>query len=303
MSQAGREEPEVRSRARQEQEEEKEEEEGEVPCLGSIRIAELLVPAIHSLGFKVNVKYFEALAHRRAVSTAGLHWHVLLNSVFLPQRLALVCRGHLSALLLQKLICAVSCDVKHARGVMSRRYFVGLRPFVPKVNSTLQGHSDGVRSVAFHPSAPYLATGSLDNTAKLWLLNADCSAATCVSTLQGHRNIVTSVAFHPSAPYLATGSGDGTAKLWLLNTDCSAATCVSTLEGHSLGVSSVGFHPSAPYLATGSYDNTAKLWRRPAFVPNCFLHFVFTFVAINSLFKRHAPLLPAPLCTLEHTFL
>jgi len=161
----------------------------------------------------------------------------------------------------QKLICAVSCDVKHARGVMSRRYFVGLRPFDPKVNSTLQGHSDSVRSVAFHPSAPYLATGSFDRTAKLWLLNADCSAATCVSTLQGHSDWVRSVAFHPSAPYLATGSIDGTAKLWLLNADCSAATCVSTLQGHSSIVLSVAFHPTAPYLATGSWDDTAKLWR------------------------------------------
>ena len=164
MSQTGREEQEARSSAWQEEEEE----EGQVPFPRSIRIAELLVPAIHSLAFKVNVKYFEALAHRRAVSTAGLHWHVLLNSVFLPQRLALVCRGHFCALLVQKLICDMSCDVKHARGVMSRRYFVGLRPFVPKVDSTLGGHSGIDFSVAFHPSAPYLATGSYDKTAKLW---------------------------------------------------------------------------------------------------------------------------------------
>ena len=169
MSVPGREEQEVISSARQEEEEEEEEDEGLVPCPdGSIRIAELLVPAIHSLAFKVNVKYFEALAHRRVVSTAGLHWHVLLNSVFLPQRLALVCRGHFCALLVQKLICDMSCDVKHARGVMSRRYFVGLRPFVPKVKSTLQGHSSLACSVAFHPSAPYLATGSNDKTVKLW---------------------------------------------------------------------------------------------------------------------------------------
>ena len=65
-----------------------------------------------------------------------------------------------------------------------------------------------------YPSAPYLATGSNDDTAKLWLLNADCSAATCVATLQDHSDSVTSVAFHPSAPYLATGSSDRTAKLW-----------------------------------------------------------------------------------------
>jgi len=94
MSQPGREEQTARSRGGQEEEEEW----GEVPYPpGSIRMAELLVPAIHSLAFKVNVKCFEAVAHRRAVSTAELHWHVLLNSVFLPQRLALVCKDRVCA--------------------------------------------------------------------------------------------------------------------------------------------------------------------------------------------------------------
>jgi WD40 repeat protein len=78
----------------------------------------------------------------------------------------------------------------------------------------MQGHSNAITFVAFHPSAPYLATGSEDCTAKLWLLNADCSAVTCISTLSGHRKSVSSVAFHPSSPYLATGSIDKTAKLW-----------------------------------------------------------------------------------------
>jgi WD40 repeat protein len=65
--------------------------------------------------------------------------------------------------------------------------------------------------VAFHPSAPYLATGSSDNTAKLWLLNADCSAATCVSTLEKNGP---SVAFHQFSGTLATGGADGTVKLY-----------------------------------------------------------------------------------------
>ena len=33
---------------------------------------------------------------------------------------------------------------------------------------TLVGHSDLVNSVAFHPTAPLLATGSRDNTVRLW---------------------------------------------------------------------------------------------------------------------------------------
>ena len=110
-------------------------------------------------------------------------------------------------------------------------------------------------------SLPILATGSADDTAKLWRLNSDCSAASCVATLQGHSNSVCSVAFHASLPILATGSGDKTAKLWRLNSDCSAASCVATLQGHSSTVRSVAFHASLPILATGSYDDTAKLWR------------------------------------------
>ncbi len=76
----------MKSRAWQEEEEEEEEEELQVLFPpGSIRIAKFQVPAIHSLAFKDNVKYLEFLAHRRAVSTAGLHRHVLLNSIFFPQ--------------------------------------------------------------------------------------------------------------------------------------------------------------------------------------------------------------------------
>jgi WD40 repeat protein len=117
----------------------------------------------------------------------------------------------------QKLIlfrseCDVKRALKHATAVVSRRHFVDLKDRAAACVSTLQGHRGGVTSVAFHPSCPYLATGSSDHTAKLWLLNGN--DATCVSTLEGHNNWVYSVAFHPSAPYLATGSGNKSAKLW-----------------------------------------------------------------------------------------
>jgi WD40 repeat protein len=80
--------------------------------------------------------------------------------------------------------------------------------------ATLAGRSDYVRSLAFHPTAPLLATGSCDKTAKLWRFSPDGSTATCVATLAGHGNSVEGVAFHPTAPLLATGSADKTAKLW-----------------------------------------------------------------------------------------
>jgi WD40 repeat protein len=137
------------------------------------------------------------------------------------------------------------------------------------VISNLRQHTLYVTSVVFHPELPLIATGSSDNTAKLWRFLADGSMATCVATLRGHGSWVKSVAFHPMLPLLATGSDDNTAKLWHFDPDGSeednmSATCVATLEGdlgHRDWVFSVAFHPKLPLLATGSSDRTAKLWR------------------------------------------
>jgi WD40 repeat protein len=132
------------------------------------------------------------------------------------------------------------------------------------------GHSNWVYSVAFHPMLPLLATGSKDNTAKLWRFSPDGSTATYVATLQEDRyhpqNTVRSVVFHPKLPILVTGSSDRTAKLWHFDPYGSEdnnmlATCVAILREHDNWVTSVAFHPKLPLLATGSHDDTAKLWR------------------------------------------
>ena len=174
MSEGGCEELGLRKRAR--------EEEGEAERPRPGFIAELLAHPVYSLASQIIAQHFEAVARRRAVCSRALHWPAPLVSICLPQRLAVVCRGHLSALLVQKLICfrserAVKHALKHATALLSRR---SLKDHA--ADFTLQGHSVAVISVAFHPSAPYLATGSDDGTASFWLLNADCSAATCVST-------------------------------------------------------------------------------------------------------------------------
>ena len=121
-------------------------------------------------------------------------------------------------------------------------------------------------SVAFHPTAPLLATSW--HTAKLWQLSPDNSAGTCVDTLLagGHNidnSVVYSVAFHPTAPLLATGSSDSTAKLWQLSSNGSPATCVATLTGHSEAIISVAFDPTGTFLATGCQDvaMNVQLWR------------------------------------------
>ncbi|MGH2592519.1 MAG: WD40 repeat domain-containing protein, partial [Anaerolineae bacterium] len=62
----------------------------------------------------------------------------------------------------------------------------------------------------------WLATGSRDNTARLW--SVDNPAAEPV-VLRGHEFSVGAVAFSPDGRWLATGSEDNTARLWNMRLD------------------------------------------------------------------------------------
>jgi WD40 repeat protein len=75
---------------------------------------------------------------------------------------------------------------------------------------TLVGHTSAVNSVAFSPDGKLLASGSDDNTIKLW----DVATGQEVRTFEGHTDWVTSVAFSPDGKLLASGSWDNTIKLW-----------------------------------------------------------------------------------------
>ena len=77
---------------------------------------------------------------------------------------------------------------------------------------TLQGHTNWVFSVAFSPDGRYLASGSRDNTVRVW----EVATGQHVRTLQEHTRGITSVAFSPDGRYLASGSGDATVRVWRL---------------------------------------------------------------------------------------
>ncbi|MBP9726692.1 MAG: protein kinase [Gammaproteobacteria bacterium] len=117
----------------------------------------------------------------------------------------------------------------------------------PDALFTLEGHTKPVRALAVLPNGQ-LASGSEDNTIKLWDARGGC-----VATLAGHTSGVTALAALPNGQ-LASGSWDNTIKLW-----DARGGCVATLAGHTGGVIALAALPNGQ-LASGSWDNTIKLW-------------------------------------------
>ncbi|MCG5058491.1 MAG: serine/threonine protein kinase [Limnoraphis sp. WC205] len=122
----------------------------------------------------------------------------------------------------------------------------------PTLIATLKGHSHNVLSIAFSSDGRTLASGSRDNTIKLW----DVQTRREIATLTGHSSYVNSVAISPDGRTLASGSRDNTIKLW----DVQTRREIATLTGHSSYVNSVAISPDGRTLASGSRDNTIKLW-------------------------------------------
>jgi WD40 repeat protein/predicted Ser/Thr protein kinase len=118
--------------------------------------------------------------------------------------------------------------------------------------SQLHGHTGAVMAVAFSPDDKLLASGSADQTIKLW----DTVTGKEVLILRGHGQPVTSLAFSPDGKRLVSGSWDRTVKIW----DTATGRELHSLEGHTDRVTAVAYSPDGRHVLSGSEDRSVWVW-------------------------------------------
>jgi WD40 repeat protein len=108
-------------------------------------------------------------------------------------------------------------------------------------------------NIAFSPDGLQLATGSEENTVKVY----DVQSGRALQTLRGHTADVHTVAFSPGdGRRIASAGEDSTVKIW----DARTGRLVRSFRGHAALVSSVAFSPDGRTLYSGSRDHTVKSW-------------------------------------------
>eukprot|EP01028_Stygiella_incarcerata_P011782 TRINITY_DN685_c0_g4_i2.p1 TRINITY_DN685_c0_g4~~TRINITY_DN685_c0_g4_i2.p1 ORF type:complete len:1469 (+),score=420.73 TRINITY_DN685_c0_g4_i2:95-4501(+) len=116
----------------------------------------------------------------------------------------------------------------------------------------MTGHSNTVTCVEVSPCGTCLASGSMDETIRIW----DTETTNLVGILRGHTSMITSLSFSPCGSYLFSSSGDGTLRKW----DVANMEVMSVYRGHEGYVWSVHVSYDGLLVASASEDRTIRIW-------------------------------------------
>ncbi|XP_073239257.1 echinoderm microtubule-associated protein-like 2 [Porites lutea] len=123
----------------------------------------------------------------------------------------------------------------------------------PKLVKVMEGHFQGLRGLATHPSSQTFITGGSDKTVQLW--NAADRRAVWTNNKLG--SAINAAAFHPDGRSIALGFKKGG---WmLLNSSTGDVILVRKTEPPEK-VSEIQFSPDGTHIALGCHDNDIYIY-------------------------------------------
>lgn len=122
-----------------------------------------------------------------------------------------------------------------------------------RMKRQLRGHTDTICSIAIAHDGQTLASGSADQTIRLWPL----TSWEPPRILQGDHGAVYSVALCPSRPLLVSAGQDGHLRFW----DLVTGALIETVAAHPQPIHHLAFSPDGAWLASSGNDGLTKLWQ------------------------------------------
>ncbi|HJS19163.1 MAG TPA: helix-turn-helix domain-containing protein [Anaerolineales bacterium] len=120
----------------------------------------------------------------------------------------------------------------------------------------LRGHESDVWGADFSPNGKILATGSYDNTIRLW----DFDTGETMRILPGGTNSVEEIAFSPDGKTIVAAGWSGSAVNDVALFSVASGEAVRVFSGHTAGMNDVAFFPDGKSIISGSEDSTARIW-------------------------------------------
>lgn len=128
-------------------------------------------------------------------------------------------------------------------------------PATKNAITTLAGHADAVRALAYSADGKLLAAAGgvpgRKGEVKVW--RADGTLAT---TISGHSDCIYGLAISPDGKTIATSSYDKLIKLWSVETGQE----LRTLKDHIDAIYALVFTPDGKRIVSGSADRSVKVW-------------------------------------------
>ena len=141
-----------------------------------------------------------------------------------------------------------------------------------KTCDVLPGHRDTVLCLDRNSTGEWLASGSKDHEARIWLLNFTTDEkleTSCFAILKGHTGSVSAIALprrqsgsQPS--FVITGSDDRTVKCWDMSTGTTTTPftprSMYTQKAHDKDINAIDVSSDDRLFATASQDRTIKIF-------------------------------------------